>query len=83
MYILPLAALVPIVKNAGARGSTFTVTAALVRPLLVVWICAGPGGHVGRNQKVHLRIAHEAYRNRRAVDRDAHTVDFEWAACCR
>jgi hypothetical protein len=30
------------VKKARARGFTFAVAAALVRPLLVVCICAGP-----------------------------------------
>jgi hypothetical protein len=49
---LPLVAFVPIVKNAGARGSTFTVTAALVRPLFVVWICAVPVDRVAGTRKV-------------------------------
>src|ERR1700720_3467521 len=40
--MLPLVALAPSAKNAGARRSTFTVTGALDRPLLVVWICAVP-----------------------------------------
>src|ERR1700733_10406373 len=31
-----------MLKKPGARASTFTVTAALVVPLLVVWICAVP-----------------------------------------
>src|ERR1700733_15290567 len=51
MYRLPLAALVPIVKKAGARGFTFTVTAALVRPFLVVWVWAGPGDTVEGTRK--------------------------------
>src|SRR5580704_18666898 len=49
--MLPLAALTPDVKNAGARGSTLTVTAALVSPLLVVWICAVPVDTVAGTRK--------------------------------
>src|SRR5271154_7207389 len=40
-----------MVKKAGARGSTFAVTAALVKPLLVVWICAVPGDSVAGTRK--------------------------------
>src|SRR5579863_2503326 len=50
--MLPLAALAPNVKNAGANGSTFTVTAALIRPLLVVCICAVPVDTVAGTRKL-------------------------------
>src|ERR1700686_2174697 len=49
--MLPLDALAPSVKNAGARRSTFTVTGALDRPLLAVWICAVPVDTVAGTRK--------------------------------
>src|SRR5580704_18435988 len=43
IYILPVAATVPIVKKDGAINATVAFTAALGSPLLVTWICVGPG----------------------------------------
>src|SRR5579871_6726203 len=44
MYVTPPT--VPNVKNAGARAVTGTAAEALVRPLLVVTICALPPGTI-------------------------------------
>jgi hypothetical protein len=76
MYTLPLVALVPIVKKAGARGFHVHCHGCAGQAVVGGLDLRGAHRHGGGNQKVHLRIAHEAYRNRRAVDRDAHTVYF-------
>src|SRR5580692_9717447 len=50
-YRFPLVAFVPMVKKPGDSGSTFTVTGALARPLLVIWICAVPVDTVAGTRK--------------------------------